>query len=112
MKIKAWIGHKRFRAKDVQVVDYGKGGGGSDMPGNFEGQNHSNDTRASTTDAVVRLNSNGKTASVLRFMGHTLSDNRHGLTLSAAVTTADGHAKRVATDVMIADAQHAAGDQA
>jgi hypothetical protein len=34
-------------------------------------------------------------------MGHTLSDNRHGLIASAMVTTADGYAEREAAKVMI-----------
>ena len=51
-------------------------------------------------------------ASELRFMGHTLSDNRHGLIANARVSTADGHAEREAAKAMIADAKSAAGDQA
>ncbi len=34
-------------------------------------------------------------------MGHTLSDNRHGLVVSAMVTNADGHAEREAAKVML-----------
>lgn len=41
-------------------------------------------------------------ASELRFMGHTLSDNRHGLIASAVVTNADGHAKRESAKVSTA----------
>ena len=43
-------------------------------------------------------------------MGHTLSDNRHGLIASAVVTTADGHAEREAAKVMINDARQALGE--
>ena len=50
----------------------------------------------SKTDADARLYRKGNTASELRFMGHTLSDNRHGLIASAVVTTADGYAEREA----------------
>jgi len=50
----------------------------------------------------------GKTASELRYMGHTLSDNRHGLVVSALVSTADGHAEREAAKVMLNDARQAA----
>ena len=38
-------------------------------------------------------------------MGHTLSDNRHGLVVSALVSTADGHAEREAAKVMLNDAR-------
>lgn len=46
-------------------------------------------------------------------MGHTLSDNRHGLLASAVITVADGHAERNAAKAMINDAcQEAARPQA
>ena len=45
-------------------------------------------------------------------MGHTLTDNRHGLIASAMVTTADGHAEREASKVMVGDARQAQGDPA
>ena len=43
-------------------------------------------------------------------MGHTLSDNRHGLIASAVVTSADGYAEREAAKVMIHDAVQVNGD--
>ncbi len=43
-------------------------------------------------------------------MGHTLSDNRHGLVVSAVVTSADGYAERVAAKVMVNDARQVAAD--
>jgi transposase len=100
--IQAWAGHKSFRARD----------GGDDEGGgdNFKGQPRGNDTHESTTDADARLYRKGNTASELRFMGHTLTDNRHGLVASAAVTIADGHAEREAAKAMIADACQAAGE--
>ena len=36
-------------------------------------------------------------------MGHTLTDNRHGLVVSAVVTQADGYAEREAAKAMIND---------
>jgi transposase len=101
--IQAWAGHKSFRAKDGS--DDGSGG-------DFKGKSRSNDTHESTTDADARLYRKGNTASELRFMGHTLSDNRHGLIASAVVTVADGYAEREAAKTMIADAQQAADDKA
>lgn len=96
--IQAWAGHKSFRRKD----------GNDDDGGNFKGQSRSNDTHASRTDPDARLYRKGNTASELRYMGHTLSDNRHGLIASAVVTTADGHAEREAAKAMIADARQVA----
>jgi transposase len=100
--IQAWAGHKSFARKD----------GSDDDTGNFKGKRRSNDTHESTTDADVRLYRKGNTASELRFMGHTLSDNRHGLIASAMVTTADGYAEREAAKIMIADAKQVADEKA
>ena len=99
--IQAWAGHKSFVRKD---------GGGDGDGGNFKGETRSNDTHESTTDADARLYRKGNTASELRYMGHTLSDNRHGLIASALVTTADGHAEREAAKVMIHEAAQVRGD--
>ena len=100
--IQAWAGHKSFRAKD----------GSDDDTGNFKGKKRGNDTHESTTDADARLYRKGNTGSELRFMGHTLSDNRHGLIASAMVTAADGHAEREAAKAMINDARQVAQEQA
>jgi transposase len=98
--IQAWAGHKSFVRKDA-----------SDEPhagGSFKGHKRSNQTHASSTDADARLFRKGNSASELRFMGHTLADNRHGLIASAVVSVADGHAEREAAKAMIADAKQAA----
>ena len=92
----AWAGHKSFVRKD-----------GSDEPGgrgSFKAQTRCNETHESTTDADARLYRKGKTGSELRFMGHTLTDNRHELIANAVVTTADGHAEREAAKAMVHDA--------
>lgn len=100
--IQAWAGHKSFVRKD----------GDDDGDGDFRGQPRSNETHASTTDADARLYRKGNTASELRYMGHTLSDNRHGLIANARVTQADGHAEREAAKAMIGDAVQAAREGA
>ncbi|MBT9519191.1 MAG: IS5 family transposase [Methyloversatilis discipulorum] len=100
--IQAWASHKSFVAK---ADDHAIGDGG-----NFKGDKRSNETHESKTDADARLYRKGNTASELRFMGHTLSDNRHGLIANAVVTTADGYAEREAAKVMINDARQALGD--
>ena len=101
--IQAWAGHKSFVRKD----------GGDDGDGtDFKGQERGNDTHASTTDPDARLYRKGNTASELRYLGHTLSDNRHGLIANARVTQADGHAEREAAKAMIGDARQAAPETA
>ena len=73
----------------------------------FRGQSRSNDTHASKTDPDSRLYRKGKTASELRFMGHTLMENRNGLIVNATVTQADGCAERLAAKAMINDTRQA-----
>ena len=101
--IQAWASHKSFVRKDGDDE-----GDGTD----FRGKTRSNDTHESTTDPDARLYRKGNTASELRYIGHTLSDNRHGLIANARVTQADGHAEREAAKVMIADAVQAAPEDA
>ena len=93
--IQAWAGHKSFVRKDGEDDD------GSD----FRGKTRSNETHESGTDPDSKLFRKGKTASELRFMGHTLMENRNGLIVNAMVTQADGHAEREAAKAMIADAR-------
>lgn len=96
--IQAWAGRKSFARKDGEDED----------GGDFRGQPRSNEAHASTTDADARLYRKGNTASELRYMGHALSDNRHGLIANARVTQADGHAEREAAKAMIGEAVQAA----
>jgi transposase len=101
--IQAWAGHKSFVRRDDDDQANGDGG-------NFKGEKRSNDTHESKTDADARLYRKGGTASELRYMGHTLSDNRHGLVANAVVTIADGYAEREAARAMINDARQALDD--
>ena len=101
--IQAWAGHKSFVRKDGSDDEHG---GGS-----FKGQSRSNEMHESNTDADARLYRKAKTASELRFMGHTLSDNRHGLIASAMVTRADGYAECEAVKAMLDDARQALPDE-
>ncbi len=98
--IQAWAAHKSFVRKDGDD----DAGSGED----FKGQRRSNETHESKTDPDSKLYRKGKTGSELRYMGHTLSDNRHGLVVNAMVTQADGFAEREAAKVMIWDARQAA----
>jgi transposase len=102
--IQAWAGHKSFVPKNSDDQD--RDGGAGD----FKGEKRSNETHQSGTDPDARLYRKGKTASELRYMGHTLTDNRHGLVVNARVTHADGHAEREAAKIMINDARQAVQD--
>jgi len=104
--IQAWAGHKSFVAKDGSDDDDAGGTGG------FKGKKRSNETHESKTDPDSRLFRKGKTASELRYMDHTLTDNRHGLVVNAMVTRADGYAEREAAKAMIKDARQAVADPA
>jgi hypothetical protein len=103
--IQAWAGHKSFVRKDGDDQD--DDGSSAD---DFKGRKRSNETHQSRTDPDARLYRKGKTASELRYMGHTLTDNRHGLVVNARVTRADGHAEREAAKIMIHDTRQAADD--
>lgn len=96
--IQAWAGHKSFVRKDGKDDDDG---------GDFRGKSRSNETHESSTDPDSRLFRKGKTASELRFMGHTLMENRNGLIVNAMVTQPDGHAEREAAKAMVADVRQA-----
>ena len=100
--IQAWAGHKScVRRDDDQDPRDG---------GNFKGETCINETHESKSDPYSRLYRKGNTASELRYMGHPLSDNRHGLIASAVVTLADGYAEREAAKVIINDARQSLGD--
>ncbi|WP_018441921.1 IS5 family transposase [Trinickia symbiotica] len=105
--IQAWAGHKSFVRKSKDGDDQDSDGGSAD---DFKGDKRGNETHESKTDPDARLYRKGNTASELRYMGHTLTDNRHGLVVNARVTRADGHAEREAAKVMINDARQAAHD--
>jgi transposase len=108
--IQAWASHRSFVRKDGAGDESDDGNDDSTGGTSFKGQTRSNDTHASSTDPDARLYRKGKTASQMRYMGHTLSDNRHGLIANAMVSTADGHAEREAAKVMIHAACEAAHD--
>ncbi len=76
----AWASHRRFVRNE-----------GNDQDGDdFKGEPRSYETHASRFDDDARIYRKVNTASELRYMGHTLSDNRHGLIASAVVTIGGG----------------------
>jgi len=98
--IEAWAGHKSFRPKDED--EGGRGSGGSATERDFHGERRKNDTHASTTDPQARLFRKGKGKEAkLCFMGHVVTENRHGLVVSARTTLATGTAEREASVAMM-----------
>ena len=97
--LEAWASQKSFRRRDTPPDR-------PDDPGNptvnFRGEERTNDTHQSTTDPAARLykKSHGSEAK-LAYLGHLLTENRHGLIVDALVTAATGTAERDAALTML-----------
>jgi transposase len=100
--IEAWASMKSFVAKDGSGPPPA-GGAGRNGERDFHGEKRANDTHASTTDPDARLlrKGRGKEAK-LCYMGHIMTENRHGLIVAAALTAATGTAERTAALDMVA----------
>lgn len=102
--IEAWASHKSFQPKKGRNGKNkpGSGGGGSrNETVSFHGQKRLNDTHASTTDPEARLFRKKGKESKLSYMGHVLTENRHGLVVDARLTQATGYAEREAATSML-----------
>jgi IS5 family transposase len=90
--LEAWASHKSFKPR-------GPAGKPPDDPTNpsvsFRGERRRNATHQSTTDPEARLfkKAVGREAK-LSYLGHLLTDNRHGLIVDTAVTAATGTGER------------------
>jgi transposase len=99
--LEAWASQKSFKRK-------GTTGRPPDDPKNptvdFRGETRRNETHASTTDPDARLfkKAPGDKAR-LAYLGHLLTDNRHGLIVDTAVSAATGRAERDAAIVMLGE---------
>ena len=99
--LEAWASQKSFRRRDTPPD-------GPDDPSNptvnFRGEHRTNDTHQSTTDPAARLykKATGREAR-LGYLGHLLTENRHGLIVDALVTAATGTAERDAALMMLGD---------
>ena len=99
--LEAWASQKSFRRRDTPPDP-------PDDPGNptvtFRGEERKNDTHHSTTDPDARLykKSTGSEARLV-YLGHLLTENRHGLIVDAIVTAATGTAERDAALMMLGD---------
>jgi len=86
--LEAWASHKSFKPKDRSQPP-------PDDPKNptvnFHGQVRRNDTHQSTTDPDARLykKASGREAKLV-YLGHLLTENRHGFIVDTAVTDACG----------------------
>jgi transposase len=101
--LEAWASQKSFRPKD-RPDPPADDPTGRNPTVNFRGEERANDTHESTTDPDARLykKASGQEAK-LAYLGHVLTENRHGLIIDALVTHATGTAERDAAGAMIAD---------
>jgi len=99
--LEAWASHKSFKPKGAPRTP-------PDDPKNpsvdFHGQPRRNDTHQSTTDPDARLykKATGREAQ-LAYLGHLLTENRHGLIVDTAVTSATGTGERDAAIRMLGE---------
>lgn len=99
--LEAWASHKSFKPKHTDRTP-------PDDPKNptvnFHGETRRNDTHHSTTDPDARLYKKGSGHEAkLAYLGHLLTENRHGLIVDTAVTAASGTAERDAAIVMLGE---------
>jgi transposase len=94
--IEAWASQKSFRPKGRPGDKPGSGG-----EVNFHGEQRSNQTHESRTDADARLYKKSKGSEAkLSYLGHVLMENRHGLLVQTMLTQANGTAERDAAMLM------------
>ena len=68
----------------------------------FRGQRRSRETHVSRTDAAARLYRKGpQQEAKLHYLGHVLSENRHGLVVDVELSEADGYGERAAALAML-----------
>ena len=99
--IEAWASHKSFKPKgpDRTPPDDPK-----NPTVNFHGQTRRNDTHQSTTDPDARLYKKGTGHEAkLAYLGHLLTENRHGFIIDTAVTDASGTGERDAAITMLGE---------
>ena len=100
--IEAWASMKSFKPKDQSGDQAPPPPGGRNIEVDFKGQKRSNETHASTTDPDAKLYRKGPGMEAkLCFIGHALMENRSALIVDTCLTSADGHAERIAALAMI-----------
>ena len=94
--IQAWASHKSMRRKDGSDDDR--------PPEDWHGEPRSNDTHESTSDPESRLYRKSNAAPALpSYLGHVLTDNRHGLVVNVQASPSDGTAERDVAAQMLAE---------
>jgi len=94
--IQAWASHKSMRRKDGS--DEGR------PPEDWRGEPRSNETHESTSDPESRLYRQSNAAPALpSYLGHVLTDNRHGLVVDVKASISDGTAERDVAAQMLVD---------
>ena len=97
--VEAWASQKSFRRRDTPR-DPPQDSGNPSV--DFRGETRTNDTHQSTTDPDARLFTKSRgSAATLCYLGHLLTENRHGLIVNALVTPATGTAEREAALAML-----------
>ena len=103
--IEAWAGQKSFQRKDRQDDDTLKPppvDRSSNPTLNYRKEKRSNATHESLTDRFARLFKKSKGSEAkLGYLGHVVTDNRHGLVMDVCVTMATGTAERDAAVAML-----------
>lgn len=99
--LEAWASLKSFHPKDEGKPPTGNE---KNPDVDFRGQQRTNDTHESTTDAETRLAKKGPGKEAkLCFAGHVLMENRNGLVVDMTLTQATGTAEREAALAMISN---------
>jgi transposase len=102
--IEAWAGQKSFqrRGSDQDPLNPPPVDRGSNPTVNWHREKRSNQTHESLTDAMARLYKKTRGAEArLGYLGHVLTENRHGLVVDVRLTQASGTAERDAALAML-----------
>ena len=95
--VEAWAGQGSFQAKKPWPTPNlpPSQDGGSNPTVNFHQQKRSNQTHESRTDPAARLFKKTRGAEAkLGYLGHVVTENRHGLVVDTRLTLATGTAER------------------
>ncbi len=102
MLMEAWASMKSFRPKDQSGNQAPPATGGRNTEVDFKGQTRSNETHANITVPEARLYRKGPGIEAkLCFIGHDLMENRSALIVDTCLTSANGHAERIAALAII-----------
>jgi transposase len=104
--LEAWASLKSYRPRDDQDPP---AAGGRNPELDFRGQRRRRETHVSHTDPEALLMKKGQQAAKLSYLGHLLTENRHGLVVDVELTQATGRAEREAALQLLDRQRRAAG---